>query len=145
MPGRKPTGKPNGRPPKTVDWEEFDKLCALQCTLKEFEYFFEMDDKTLDALCLREKGMGFSDYFELKRQAGKISLRRRMFQLAQKDDKTMLIWLTKQKAFLGYSDRIDAKVKHSGKVGGKLTDEELEERTQKMLARIAGRKTGCEE
>ena len=59
------------RPLKEIDWNDFDKLCAIQCTGEEIAAFFEIDYDTLNTICKREKGKGFSDYFAQKRQAGK--------------------------------------------------------------------------
>jgi hypothetical protein len=102
---RKPTGMPNGRPRKTVNWEEFDKLCALQCTIGEFECYFNMHSDTIENICKREKGMTFTEYFELKRQSGKIALRRRLFWKAlNADTDSALIFLSKQKQYLDFSD-----------------------------------------
>jgi len=59
------------RPLKEIDWNDFDKLCAIQCTGEEIAAFFEVDYDTLNAICKREKGRGFSDYFAQKRQLEK--------------------------------------------------------------------------
>ena len=90
------------RPLKEIDWNDFDKLCAIQCTGEEIAAFFEIDYDTLNSICKREKGKGFSDYFAQKRQAGKISLRRRQFQAAQEANSTKMVWLGKN--WLGQQD-----------------------------------------
>ena len=86
---------PRGRPKAQIDKKEFEKLCALQCTLLEFCSWFDVDDKTLSAWCKEEYGMNFSEVFSLKRGKGKISLRRTQWQLAEKNP-SMAIWLGKQ-------------------------------------------------
>lgn len=95
---------PGGRPVKTIDWEQFDKLCFLQCTRKEIAAFFDVNDDTIEAICQREKNISFSGYYEQKSAGGKISLRRRQYKLADSGNATMLIWLGKQ--WLGQSDQI---------------------------------------
>lgn len=83
------------RPRKEIDQKQFENLCGLQCTLEEICGFFDVTDKTLDSWCKRTYGNGFSEVFRQKRGAGKISLRRAQFQLAQKNA-NMAIWLGKQ-------------------------------------------------
>ena len=91
-----------GRPRAQIDKDEFEKLCFLQCTLIEFEGFFNVDNVTLERWCKDTYGMNFSEVFKLKRGNGKISLRRSQFQLAQTNP-TMAIWLGKQ--WLGQTDK----------------------------------------
>lgn len=108
MPGRKPTGKPPGRPPIPINWEEFDKLCALQCLQTEIAAWFNCTVDTLENRVKSEKGMGYSEYYHQKADKGKIALRRVQWQLALKGDKTMLIWLGKQ--CLGQSEKVEEKI-----------------------------------
>ena len=92
------------RPRKEIDRTEFEKLCGLQCTKEEICGWFDVTDKTLDSWCKREYKRGFSDVFAEKRDAGKISLRRAQFHLAE-TNATMAIWLGKQ--YLGQRDNPD--------------------------------------
>ena len=39
-----------GRPKKTIDFEQFEKLCGLQCTKLEICDYFDITDKTLDEI-----------------------------------------------------------------------------------------------
>ena len=84
-----------GRPPANIDKQQFEKLCGLQCTEKEICAWFNITDKTLNSWCKREYGTTFSDVFKIKREAGKISLRRTQFRLAEKSP-AMAIFLGKQ-------------------------------------------------
>lgn len=79
---RKPTGKPNGRPRIQIDQKQFEKLCGIQCTCEEISDFFGVDEDTLNAWCKRTYGHTFSVVFKQKRGLGKISLRRRGFEMA---------------------------------------------------------------
>lgn len=96
---------PRGRPKAQIDKKEFEKLCALQCTMLEFCSWFDVDDKTLTAWCKREYDMNFSEVFALKRGKGKVALRRIQYQLAEKNP-SMAIFLGKQ--YLGQSDNPQA-------------------------------------
>lgn len=94
--------KKMGRPRKHIDQDEFEKLCGLQCTIPEFEAFFNVDYNTLNKWCKETYGGTFSEVFKVKRGLGKVSLRRAQFQLA-KSNPTMAIWLGKQ--WLGQTDK----------------------------------------
>lgn len=91
-----------GRPLKQIPQDEFEKLCALQCTKEEICGFFSTTDKTLESWCKRTYKKGFSEIFREKRGTGKISLRRMQFQLAKKSA-AMAIFLGKN--WLGQTDK----------------------------------------
>lgn len=113
------------RPKKNIDQREFEKLCGLQCTMEEICDFFNVCDETLTRWCKETYGMSFSEVFSIKRQRGKVSLRRSQFKLAEKNP-TMAIWLGKQ--YLGQRDEqyIETKqdIKQENPLQG-LTTEEL--------------------
>ena len=94
---------PAGRPRIQIDWEELDKLCGIQATEVEIAQWFGCTVDTIENACKRDKGVNFSEYFEQKRVPGKISLRRKQFQIAMDGNVTMLIWLGKQ--YLGQADK----------------------------------------
>lgn len=96
------------RPRTEINWEEFDKLCAIQSTRREVACWFECSEDTIERACEREKGMGFAAYFDEKAGSGKISLRRKQFELAMSGDRVMLIWLGKQ--YLGQADKLDQSI-----------------------------------
>lgn len=95
------------RPRKKIDQKQFENLCGLQCTLEEICGWFDVTDKTLDGWCKRTYHASFSEVFRQKRGAGKISLRRSQWRLAEKNA-TMAIFLGKQ--FLGQRDSVDVAV-----------------------------------
>ena len=95
------------RPRKEIDQKQFENLCGLQCTLEEICGWFDVTDKTLDGWCKRTYHASFSEVFKQKRGAGKISLRRSQWRLAEKNA-TMAIFLGKQ--FLGQRDSEDVAV-----------------------------------
>lgn len=92
-----------GRPRKEVNWEEFDKLCAIQCTEEEIAAWFDMSRELLNQRCKEEYDMTFLALFRQKRQKGFSSLRRNQFKRATGGSDTMLIWLGKQ--YLGQKDK----------------------------------------
>ena len=90
-----------GAPIKEVDWDEVDKLMALQCTGEEIAGFIGMCYDTLTRAVKREHGMTYADYLSLKSQKGKVSLRKRQYD-ASKSSVPMMIHLGKQ--WLGQAD-----------------------------------------
>ncbi len=97
-----------GRPKKEIDWDMFDKLCGIQCTRREIAAWFDVSEDTIERLVKKQFHMTFAARFEEKKGIGKISLRRSMFQLAQKGNATMLIWLSKN--HLDMTDKVDQKI-----------------------------------
>lgn len=79
----------------------FENLCSIQCTKEEICAVLEISDKTLDSWCNTNYNKNFSDIFKEKRELGKSSLRRKQWNLAEKNP-TMAIWLGKQ--YLGQKD-----------------------------------------
>lgn len=102
-----------GRPQKEINKEIFEKLCSLQCTIKEITSFFDITDKTLSSWCRKTYGMKFSEIFAIKRQKGFVSLRRTQFELAEKSA-AMAIFLGKQ--YLGQTDKDDWQRKQDEKL-----------------------------
>lgn len=92
------------RPKKEIDKRRFENLCKLQCTEIEVCSFFDVTDKTLARWCKETYNKHFSEVFREKREMGKISLRRKQWQLAEKNA-TMAIFLGKQ--FLGQTDKVE--------------------------------------
>ena len=99
------------RPRKQIDQKQFEKLCAMQCTLEEICAFLEVTDKTLYRWCERTYRKRYSEVYKEKRGLGKISLRRMQFKLAEKSA-TMAIFLGKQ--YLGQTDKIEGAFDLSG-------------------------------
>lgn len=120
-----------GRPRKEIDLKQLEAMCQIQCTAEECASLFDCCTDTLDAR-LKEAGYtGFSEFFKIHSDAGKVSLRRMQWKNAQAGNVTMQIWLGKQ--MLDQKDRTANE--HTGKNGGpietvdlsRLTDEQLEQ------------------
>lgn len=91
-----------GRPRKEIDKTNFEKLCGLLCTLDEIAGFFNCSPDTIERWCKREYKANFAEVFKRFSAAGKISLRRYQFKIAEKSA-AMAIFLGKN--YLGQSDR----------------------------------------
>lgn len=95
------------RPLKEIDKEQFERLCAMQCTEEEICAWFDITDKTLTSWCKRTYKKSFSEIFKVKRKKGLISLRRAQFELA-KNNPTMAIFLGKN--YLEQTDKREEKI-----------------------------------
>ena len=97
-----------GRPRKEINKTEFEKICFLQCTEREFCSWFDVSVETLNKWCKENyDGRTFLDVFKEKRENGLISLRRTQFQLAEKSP-AMAIFLGKN--LLGQTDKMEQTV-----------------------------------
>ena len=105
--GRKPTGNPNGRPPKQIDKKIFEGLCRVQCTENEIAGIFECSIDAVCDWCKRTYGTTFADTYKIYAEQGKASLRRIQFRLAEKNP-SMAIFLGKN--LLGQTDKVEQTV-----------------------------------
>ncbi|MBQ6488250.1 MAG: hypothetical protein IJI75_03380 [Solobacterium sp.] len=93
-----------GRPLANIDRTQFENLCKLQCTQEEICGWFGVSDKTLTRWCKREYGKPWKEVYAEKREAGKVSLRRAQWKMAEKNA-NMAIWLGKQ--YLGQKNKLE--------------------------------------
>lgn len=144
---RKTKTKKKGRPIKEglIDWDEFDRLCRIQCTQVEIAAWFNCSIETISNAVKRDKGMLFEEYYKQKKGFGRISLRRSQMRLAEGGNPAMLIWMGKQ--WLGQKDNIN--LEHTGPEGGpiqvtavKLESLTIEERQKlrDIVAKSSGNK-----
>ena len=94
-----------GRPRIEIDWDQFDKLCAMQCTLIEIAEWFGCSVDTIERRCWDDHDSTFADLYKKKSAKGKISIRRKQLDVALSGNTTMLIWLGKQ--YLGQRERLE--------------------------------------
>lgn len=99
-----------GRPRKEIDKKDFESLCLIQCTLDEITAFFDnklggCSKDTIERWCKREYKCDFADISVKKRNLGKISLRRKQWEVAQKGNVRMLIHLGENVLGQGMSEQ----------------------------------------
>ena len=94
-----------GRPKLEIDWNEFGKLCKIQSTLEEMAAWFNVSEDTVERRVKEKFGMNFADVYKQKKGQGKVSLRRKQWQVALKGHPTMLIYLGKQ--HLDQTDKVE--------------------------------------
>ena len=94
----KPTGKPNGRPKKIIDYQLVEDLASIFCTQEEIASIMKCDVRTL------QRDEEFCRLYIKNIDNAKSSLRRVQYKKAMSGNVTMLIWLGKQ--YLGQSDKV---------------------------------------
>ncbi|MBQ8892529.1 MAG: hypothetical protein IJ068_06685 [Bacilli bacterium] len=72
----------------------FEKLCALQCDIKEICGAFNCSEEQIRNWCKKTYNADFNDVYRVKSTRGKINLRNLQFKLAEKSP-TMAIYLGK--------------------------------------------------
>jgi hypothetical protein len=82
------------RPRIQIDEEQLRKLAAIHCTTHEMAYFFEVSPDTLERR--------YAALIAAARANGKMSLRRKRFEVALGGSVPMLIWLSR--VILGETD-----------------------------------------
>ena len=93
-----------GAPRKEIDWDQFEKLCGLHCTRDEIAGWFRISEDTLDRRVKEHYDETFAAVFKQKRSNGRVSLRRKMMEVAMNGSIPMLIFLSKN--LLGFGDRV---------------------------------------
>lgn len=88
-----------GRPKKKIDYKTVEKLASIMATQEEIGTFLDISVRTL------QRDEEFCRVYKRGLDNGKMSLRRKQFNLAEKNA-TMGIWLGKQ--YLEQSDGIRA-------------------------------------
>ena len=109
-----------GRPKKPIDYATLDKLCGIQCTGEECAAILGISYEHLNNQLKRDGNGGFLDYFKQKGAQGKMSLRRKQYEVATSGNPTMLIWLGKQ--WLGQAEKQETEVKSDSDIRISFSD-----------------------
>lgn len=117
-----------GRPKTYIDWEQFQKLCQLQCTEEEIAAWFNICINTINERCKDELGMTFQDASKLYGAQGKIALRRLQFKAAMKGDTRILTFLGKN--ILDQTDKTEQKIRMDFDGNVSVTDKWNEHRAE---------------
>jgi len=91
-----------------IDWAKVDRMLEAACTGTEIAAALGIHTNTLYERCKIDNKSDFSGYSQAKRASGERLLKMKQMELAMKGDKTMLVWLGKQR--LGQSNKMEAKV-----------------------------------
>lgn len=88
------------------DFVQLEKLASIHCTRNEAAHIIGVDDETMVRNLKEKYGIGWEDFFAAFSSNGKVSLRRRQYEQAEKGNIPMLIWLGKN--ILGQKDTSEA-------------------------------------
>lgn len=100
-----------GRPKKEIDVKMFETMCGILCTKEEICDILDVNEKTLTRWCKDTYDMSFYEVYKKKSAAGKMSLRRMQWKLAEKSY-AMAIFLGKQ--YLGQKDVVENQIANNG-------------------------------
>jgi hypothetical protein len=93
-----------GRPKAVIDWSQVDEYLHAGCSGTVIAEMLGIHPNTLYEACRVRNNCGFSDYSLQKKEVGDDLLHYRQFKLAMAGDRSMLIWLGKQR--LGQTDKV---------------------------------------
>ena len=103
------------RPKIVIDEDALRKLAAINCSLAEMASVLKCDVKTLTSR--------FSQVIEEGRDSGKMSLKRKQYEVAMSGNVTMLIWLGK--ILLEQRDTTYDALKHYSKEASEMPDDQM--------------------
>jgi len=92
MPKRK-----RGRPKVIIDWQEVGAMFEANSFAVDVARYIGCDDETLSKRCIKDLGITLSEYRQRCKAKGDVRLRAKQYDLALDGDRTMLIWLGKQR------------------------------------------------
>lgn len=92
-----------GRPKVEIDWDKVGKMLEAGASAEGIAATIGIDTKTLYNRSESDNNILFSAFSQQKKAKGDELLRTKQFQVAMTGDKTMLIWLGKQR--LGQADK----------------------------------------
>jgi hypothetical protein len=81
--------------------EILEGLCKIQCTMGEIANFFNVNQSTVERRVVEATGSTFAAFWDSKKGAGRVSLRRMQWRMAE-NNPTLQIWLGKN--ILGQRD-----------------------------------------
>ena len=111
--------RPVGRPKVDIDWDKVGKMLEAGATAEGIAATIGIDRSQLYRRCEADNNVVFTTFSQEKRAKGDELLRTKQFQVAMSGDKTMLIWLGKQR--LGQAEKTINE--HSGIDGGVIQTE----------------------
>ncbi len=129
--GRRPTGRPKA----DINWHYVAEMCEAGGNGVGIAATLGIDEGTLRKRCETDNKCTFSEFSQLKKAKGDELLKCKQFEVAMSGDKTMLIWLGKQR--LGQAEKqeiahsqgsmqnIEAYIRHQRDTNPLITIDEL--------------------
>jgi hypothetical protein len=94
---QKPPAKKVGRPKVDIDWDKVGKMLEAGASAEGIAATIGCDRAVLYRRCETDNKVPFTTFSQEKKAKGDELLRTKQFQVAMAGDKTMLIWLGKQR------------------------------------------------
>ena len=91
-----------------MDFDLFERLCAMQCTPEEVRFALAVRKDFLEEAVQARYNMDFDKAMRKYANAGRIALRRAQWRVAVKGDVQMLKWLGQQ--WLGQATRVSSRI-----------------------------------
>lgn len=105
------------RPKKDIDPDQVTKLAMINCSYAEMAAVLDCDQSTLSRR--------FAQLIEKGRESGKMSLKRKQWEMAMGGNITMLVWLGKQ--LLGQTDKVEKTIDTTVKITHRDIMQRIEE------------------
>jgi hypothetical protein len=99
------------RPKTDIDWKTVNKLLEADCEGTEIAAYLGIVPNTLYRRCETDHKISFSKYLQEKKAKGNSLLKVKQFDKAMSGDRTMLVWLGKQR--LGQSEKAQQSIEIS--------------------------------
>lgn len=88
-------------------WNAFRSMCIVTNKRHRVAKAMGNDEKTINRIVKEKLGISFSEYIEKRFDEGNLKLLAKQYEVAMSGDRTMLIWLGKNR--LGQSDKTEMK------------------------------------
>lgn len=109
VPKKKVEQKQNGgRKLKKIDWTKVENLIVCGCSGVQIAATLGVHYETLYDRCLKENKRSWTEYSQEFWEKGNAQLHAKQYQMAMKGDKTLMVWLGKNR--LKQSDKIESKI-----------------------------------
>jgi hypothetical protein len=86
-----------GRPTSVIDWDEVKESLLKGCTGQDIAAEQGVYYGTLTEACRREQKVQWTEFCSMYRHRGDALLRKKQFDSAMTGDRTLLVWLGKQR------------------------------------------------
>lgn len=93
-------------------WTQVEKMAAIFCTGEEIAHVLNISYDTLERRVKEKYKVSCAEHIKKHSAMGKMSLRRKQYEVAKGGNVSMLIWLGKQ--YLNQTDKKEDNVKVSG-------------------------------
>lgn len=118
-------GAKGGVKGNAINQDQFEKLAKMLCTGEEISAFFGVSYDTLNEWCKQNYEETFVKVIKRFNDAGRASLRRIQFKIAEKGNSSMAIFLGKQ--YLGQTDKAEQTTLERVTIVSDMPEEDEEE------------------